>query len=198
MVCSMATKIANTLHNSGVFMNKNRRIDGSLTYEMAKLVDGVECKYERKQLKFEHAHQQIRSGARTDLRGKTLEEIHNFFAISGNPVNAIGASFKIHMGGDRGTMHKLNIIDPEMYKQIRSEHGDIYRKFGIEMQWGLNGQIGISANTPENAEANRRMDSFFGDLLSDWHATGQCNCCQPGDWTWNSNVQQWIRNNPSG
>jgi|GEM_PF-4602346 len=194
MVCSMATKIANQIHANGSFLNQHRRVGGERSPEMAKLVEGVECPDKQRQIIFEHQLELSRNGGGANLHGKTLDEIHGFFAKTGVLTNCINASFRVHMGGVHGTMHKLNIINPELYKQIRGEHGDMYRKFGIEMQWGLGGQIGISANTPENAEGHRRMASFFGHELSDWHATGQCNCCQPGDWTWNSNVQQWIRN----
>lgn len=192
----MAVKIANTVHAKGSFLNKHRRAGGGeLSPEMAKLVEGVECADERRQIIFEHQLEMVRNGEGASLHGKTLEEIHGFFAKTGVLANNIGASFKIHMGGMHGTMHKLNNINSDLYKQIRGEHGDIYRKFGIEMQWGLGGRIGISANTPENQQALNRKASFVGDLVSDWHATGQCNCCQPSDWAWNSTVQQWVRRN---
>lgn len=193
MVCQMATKIANQLYSSGIVKNQ-QRVVGGFSQELAQRLENEECEIKKGQIKAEHGRDKMRNNTPIDLRGKTLQEIHSFFISTANPMNTINASFRIHMGGNRGTMRELAMVNPDLHRDIRNQHGDIYRKFGIEMEWGLDGKIGISANTPENIDARNRMGTFMEEQITNWHRSGACGCCQPGDWTWDNVGQIWTRN----
>lgn len=193
MVCSMATKIANKLFDSGVVKNQQRTV-GDFNAELAQRLENEGCEAKRGQIKLEQGRDKMRNKTPLDLRGKTLREIHSFFTNTANPINVVTADFRIHMGGERGTMAQLGVVNEGLHREIRTTHGDIYRKFGIEMDWGLNGQIGISANTPENIDSRNRMGTFMEDQIVSWHRSGACGCCQSSDWRWDNVGQIWSRN----
>ena len=187
------SKIADKLYNSGVVKNQQRAV-GSFSQALAQQLENEECEVERGQIKLEHGRGKMRNAAPLDLRGKTLQEIHSFFMATASPINVVNADFQIHMGGDRSAMSELGVVNADLYRDIRQQHGDIYRKFGIEMQWGLGGQIGISSNGPENVASRNRMGTFMEEQITNWHRSGACGCCQPSDWRWDNVGQIWSRN----
>ena len=183
MVCSMAVKIANTLHNSGVKMAKPD--SGFNSNQLEEALANTECKDERAQIR-----RGLIGKNSVDFRGMTLQEIHATLSATG-VINSLKADHRITLGQD---MQWLRENSPAVYRDIRGQHGNIYKKFGIEVQWGNGVNIGIMENNPQNIRGNQLRSQFMSDIITEFHRTGQCGCCEPGSWRRDPVTGDWTKN----
>ncbi|MDR2167149.1 MAG: hypothetical protein LBE35_04775 [Clostridiales bacterium] len=179
MVCSVAKRVANTIYNSGWMVNHNPDFDVARAMEelSAQEFRRMRSKYVRP----------------LDLRGKTAQEIYAELSARGGVANRIGADYHITLNQSQKWLAENR---PDIHRNIQRQHGNIYAKFGIQVEWGQGTNVGIIRNDdPSNLAGNtagmNSKSTFMHDLIHEFHQSGQCGCCEPNSWVWDSVGQGW-------
>jgi hypothetical protein len=183
MICSVAKRVANTIYNSGWNVHPDPDFNFAKAAEKVGLNEAI---------------RQLRTDARPlDLRGRSIQEIQAHLISRGGVANVIGADYFITMNQHQKWLAQNR---PDIHRNIQRQHGNIYSKFGIEVEWGQGTNIGIIRNDPNAPlginEGIRQKGEFMHDLILEFHQSGQCGCCQPNSWMQDPIGGGWRKRHP--